>query len=98
MLLSQQTTKKKKERKKRDEYINLVRELKNLWNIKVTVIPIVIGALGIIPKGLVKGLENLEIRGQVDVTAKLMITEKIVIMEKEYSQANREKIQHKQGG
>ena len=31
---------------------------------KVMVIPIVIGALGTIPKGLVKGLENLEIRGQ----------------------------------
>ena len=31
---------------------------------KVTVIPIVIGALGTIPEGLVKRLENLEIRGQ----------------------------------
>ena len=32
---------------------------------KVTMIPIVIGALGTIPKGLIKGLEDLEIRGQV---------------------------------
>ena len=32
---------------------------------KVTVIPIKIGALGTIPKGLVKGLENFEIRGKV---------------------------------
>ena len=31
---------------------------------KVKVIPIVIGALVTIPKGLVKGLEDLEIRGQ----------------------------------
>ena len=30
----------------------------------VMVIPIVVGALGTIPKGLVKGMENLEIRGQ----------------------------------
>ena len=30
-----------------------------LWNIKVTVISIVIGVLGIIPKNLVKGIENL---------------------------------------
>ena len=29
----------------------------------MTVIPIVIGALGTIPKGLVKGLEELEIGG-----------------------------------
>ena len=32
------------------------------------VIPIVIGALGTIPKGLVKGLEKLEIRGQMKTT------------------------------
>ena len=30
--------------------------------------PIVIGALGTTPKGLVKGLEDLEIRGQVETT------------------------------
>ena len=30
------------------------------------VIPVVIGALGTTPKGLVKGLEDLEIRGQVE--------------------------------
>ena len=33
---------------------------------KMTVIPFVIGALGIIPEGLIKGLENLEIKGQVE--------------------------------
>ena len=33
---------------------------------KVTVIPVVIGALGTISKGLVKGVEDLEIRGQVE--------------------------------
>ena len=37
---------------------------KKLWNMKVTVIPIVVGVLGTIPKGLVNGLEELEIRGQ----------------------------------
>ena len=57
-----QTTRK---RKKRDKYYDLVRELKKLWNMKVTFIPIVIGALGTVTKGLVKGLEDLEIRGLV---------------------------------
>ena len=33
---------------------------------KVTVIPVVIGALGTIPKRLVKGLEDLGVRGQVE--------------------------------
>ena len=50
---------------KRDKYWDLAGELK-LWNMKVTVIPIVVGALGTISKGLVKGLEDLKIRGQVE--------------------------------
>ena len=55
-----------KENEKRDNYVDITRELKKMpWNMKVTVIPIVIGALGIIPKGLVKGLEVIEISGQV---------------------------------
>ena len=33
---------------------------------KVTIVPIVIGALGTITKGLLKGLENLEFGGQVE--------------------------------
>ena len=33
---------------------------------KVMMILVVIGALGIIPKGLIKRLEDLEIRGQME--------------------------------
>ena len=33
---------------------------------KVTMIPIVIGALSTVTKGLVKGLEDLEITGRVE--------------------------------
>ena len=44
----------------------LQRKLKKLWNRKTTVIPIVIGAFDTVSKGLVKGLEDLEIRGQVE--------------------------------
>ena len=35
---------------------------------KVTVIPIVIGVLGKVPKGLVQGLATLEIIGRVETT------------------------------
>ena len=41
--------------------VNFARELKKLWNIKVTVILITIGVLTMASKGLVKGLEELEI-------------------------------------
>ena len=37
---------------------------------KVTMIPIVISALGTILNGLIKGLENLEIRRNVETTQK----------------------------
>ena len=48
----------------KDNYFDLARELKKnkLWNIKVTCIPIIIGALGTVTKGLLKGLEDLKIR------------------------------------
>ena len=57
---------KLKEGEKKDKYFTLVRELKKIWNMKVTIIPFVIGAFGIVTKGLLKGLEDLEIRGRVE--------------------------------
>ena len=32
-------------------YLDLARELKKVWNMKVTIIPIVIGGLGTVTKG-----------------------------------------------
>ena len=55
-----------KEYEERDKYLDLARELKKLWNMKVTIIPIVIGALGTVTKGLIQGLDELEITGQVE--------------------------------
>ena len=42
------------------------RTKKRLWNMKVTVIPIVIRALVIIPKWFVRGLEELDIGGRAE--------------------------------
>ena len=41
---------KLKECKKKDKYLDIARELKKLWNMKVTIIPIVIGAFGTVIK------------------------------------------------
>ena len=57
---------KLKEFEKRDKYLDLARELKKLWNMKVTIIPSVIGALGTVTKGLVQGQKDLEKRGRVE--------------------------------
>ena len=46
---------KLKECEKKDKYLDLARELKKLWNVKVTIIPIVISVFGTVTKGLLKG-------------------------------------------
>ena len=50
---------KLKECEKKDKYIDLASELKKLWNMQVTIIPIVIGAFGTVTEGLLKGLGGL---------------------------------------
>ena len=57
---------KLKEYEKKDKYLDLARELKKLWNMKVTIVPIVIGAFGTVTKGLLKGLEDSEVGGWVE--------------------------------
>ena len=49
-------------------------------NMKVTIIPIVIGAFGTVTKGLLKGLEFLEFRGRVETiqTIALLRTARIL--------------------
>ena len=55
-----------KESEKKDKYLDLARELKKLWNMRVMIVPIVNGALGAITKGLSKGLEDSEVGGRVE--------------------------------
>ena len=69
-----------KESEKKDKYLDLARELKKLWNMKVTIMPIVIGALGTITKALLKDLEDLEVDGWVETiqTTALLRTARIL--------------------
>ena len=46
---------KLKESEKKGKYLDLARELKKLWNMKVTVISTVIGTVGTITEGLLQG-------------------------------------------
>ena len=68
---------KLKESEKKDKYLDHTRELKKLWNMKVTVIYIVISAHGTVTKRLLKALEYLEVGGRVETiqtTALLRLT------------------------
>ena len=61
-------------------YLDIAWELKKLWNMKVTIILIVIGALGTVLKRLLKGMEDLEVWGRVETiqTTTLLTTAKIL--------------------
>ena len=52
--------------KRRTSTSTLLGNWKKLWNMKVTVIPIVIGAFGTVTKGLLKGLDDLEVRERME--------------------------------
>ena len=60
-------------------YLDLARELTKLWNMQVTVIPIVFGAFGTVTKVLVKVLEDLEVGRRVETfqTTALLRTARI---------------------
>ena len=64
-MTSQRNKERKKSRKikKRDKYFEVASDLIKLWNMRVTVIPIVIGALGTVTKDFERGLKKLEIGG-----------------------------------
>ena len=71
---------KLKESETKNKYLDFPRELKKLWNMKVTIIPIVIGAFGTLTKWLLKGLKDLDVGGRVAIiqTTTLLRTARIL--------------------
>ena len=69
-----------KECEKKNKYLDLARKLKKLWNMKVTIVPIVIGAFGAITKEFLKGLDDSEDGGRVETieTTALLRTARIL--------------------
>ena len=62
-VLAEQSEKQKK--KKLNKYLDLARDLKMLLNMKVTVMPVIVGTLGTVLKKLEKRLGEMEIRGRL---------------------------------
>ena len=71
---------KLKECEKRDKYLDLAIELKNIWNMKVKIIPSEIGAFGTVTKGLLQGMEDMEVGDRVETiqTTALLKTARIL--------------------
>ena len=53
-----------KEIEKIEKYQDLARELRKLWNMKVSIIPVIVGALGTTPKNICKRMEDIGIIDQ----------------------------------
>ena len=66
ILLFQRITVKIREDEKLNKYLDLARELKKLCNMMVTVIPIIVRALGTVPKNQEKRLDELEIKRKTE--------------------------------
>ena len=62
------------------KYLDLGRELKRLWNMRVKVIPIVVIYFRMVPKDSEKRLDELEIRGKLEIiqTTALLRSARIV--------------------
>ena len=71
---------KLKESEKKDKYLDLARELKKLWDMKMTIMLFMIDAFGTVTKGLLKGLVDLEVGGRVETiqTTALLRTARIL--------------------
>ena len=56
-----------KEREKVDNYQDLRREVAKLWNIKTIVVPVVVGALGVVTKNLTKHLKTIRVCTKIEI-------------------------------
>ena len=56
-----------------DKYQCLARETKRLWKVEARVIPIVIGTLETIPRGLEENMRTLEIMIKVELIQKVTL-------------------------
>ena len=63
-----------KEKDKIEKYQDLGRELQKIWNVKVKIIPLVVGSLGVIPKQFGNRLK------QIGITAGTTQVQKTVLL------------------
>ena len=69
-----------KESEKIDKFLDLTSEQKKMGSMRVTVVLIVIGALGTVPKIFFKNIAELEIRGQIETLETTAIVKSLRIL------------------
>ena len=71
-----------KESEKRDKYLDLAKERRKLWNMRVAVIPTVNAAIRTVPKGLESELEELKIRRRIETVQTTVLSRLARILRK----------------
>ena len=54
-----------KEKEKIEKYQDLRRELQKIWNVRVKIIPLVVGSLGVIPKQFGNRLKEIGVTAEI---------------------------------
>jgi len=62
-----------KEAEKKVKYKNLYIEIERMWNLKCTIVPVIIGATGIVTRSLKKNLEAVPGKRSIDSLQKTAI-------------------------
>ena len=71
-----------KEVEKIEKYLDLARELKKVWNMKVTVVPLVVEALGTLAEALEKRLKTIGIETKITELQKTVLIHTSRILQK----------------
>ena len=64
------------------KYKDLTRGMQSMWNVKMNVIPVIIGATGVISKSFIKYLRNIRGKHQIIELQKTAILDKAHIIRK----------------
>ena len=71
-----------KENENRDEYVDLTRKLKKLWNMRVTAILIIVSVLKTFPKILESWLEQLDTRKRIEIIQTIALLRSVRILKR----------------
>ena len=67
---------------KKIKYKNLCIEIQRMWNLKCAIVPVAIGATGIVTRSLRKNLEAIQVKHSIDSLQKTAILETSHIIRK----------------